>query len=184
MLTDKQQFFYELIINYYKENHEFPNINILKKITNYKSYNSIYKYLNVLEKNKYLKYDHNKKEITYLKGTINKNQLLLIPYINKNKYFQIDRCILNNKNDYYIYKVPNNNLNNLGIYKNNLVIIEKNKIDIDNKIILLKQKSYYTLYKCQKKDEFIRLTNMQKSFNIVTTKEIIGHVVVIINNSI
>ena len=184
MLTDKQQFFLDLIINYYKETHILPNINTLKKISNYKSYNSIHKYLEVLENKNYLKYDISKKEISYLKGTINKNKIFKIPFINENKYFNIDGSILNNKEDYYIYKIPNNNLKSFGINKNNLVIVEKNKIDIENKLVLIKQKNTYNLYKCEKKDEFIRLINDIKYFNLGTTNTIVGKVVIIIKSPI
>ena len=184
MLTKKQNHFYEIIINYYKKNHTLPNINTIKKITNYKSYNSLHKYLNILEKNNYLKYNHEKKEISYLKGMINNNHILKIPYIDQEKYFQIEDSLLKKDEDYYIFKVADNNLNNLGINKNNLVIIEKSKIYANNDIVLIKQKNKYHLYKCQKKDEFIRLINDIKSINIITTNILIGKVVLIIKSSI
>ena len=184
MLTDKQLFFFQLLKDYYENNNIFPNLKTIKKISKYKSYNSIYKYIKVLEDNNYLKYDYDKKEIIHLKGCIVKNTILQIPYINKDKYFKIDNSILNEKENYYIYKVLNNDLKKEGIIKNDLVIIDRNKTYINNKIILFKENNNYNLYKCVKKDEIIRLKNNQKIINLITTNNIIGKVVLLIRNTI
>ena len=184
MLTDKQLFFYQLIEDYYKKYNILPNLNILKKISHYKSYNTIYKYIAILEKNNYLKYNYSKKEITYFKGCTDNNQVYKIPYIDQDKYFQIDSNILTKNKDYFVYKVINNNLQHMGIKKNDIVIIEKNKINIYNKYVLINYKNKYSLFKCEKKDEFTRLLNDIKSINIGTTNNIIGFVVLLIRSSI
>ena len=46
MLTEKQEMFFNLILNFYKKNKQMPTIHDLMKISNFKSYASIYKYLN------------------------------------------------------------------------------------------------------------------------------------------
>ena len=184
MLTDKQIFFFQIIEEYYKKYNVLPNLNTIKKITNYKSYNSIYKYLSILEKNNLLKYDSNKKEIIYLKVSNQNNNIMKIPYLDQNNYYYIESNILNNNKNYYIYKIKDNDLKKNGIIKNDLVIIEKNNKKVDNKLVLIKYNDSYKLFKCEKKDDFIRLINDKKAIDYITNKDIIGFVIELIRSFI
>ena len=183
MLTDKQLDFFKLINDYYKKNNLYPNLKIIKKITNYKSYNTIYKYLNKLEYNNYLIFDNKSKQITYLKSSNNINNIYKIPFINKKEFINIENNNFNSKYEYIALEINNNSLKNMGIIKSDIVIIEKNKNYLNNKFVLITINDKCKILKYQKKDGFIHLINDKHIISIINNNDIIGKVVLLIRNS-
>jgi len=175
MLTKKQQIFFNSLIKYYQDKKCFPTLNEIKKITNIKYYNSLYVYLNFLEKKGYIKYDYDKKQITYLK-TILLDDNISIPFIDEFNYLRITN------QDYYSYKVKDNNLKKLGIEKNNILIIEKNTNFLNNKLVLVYLNNHYQIYKYVKENCFHKLVNDKEAIYIENTNIIIGKVKNLIKN--
>ena len=182
MLTKKQEQFFQLIKNYYKTNNILPNLNTIKKISNYKSYNTIYKYLKILESINYLKYDKDKKEITYLMGCSNK--IHTIPFINKKEFIKIEINKLDNFSNYVAFQIDDNNLKKLGIIKGDIVITQKNNTYLNNKFVLVNIKNKYKVFKYQKKDGFTHLINDKDIIPIINNNNIIGKVVLLIRDCI
>ena len=180
MLTTKQRNFFQLIEEYYKETKTLPNLNILKKLTNYKSYNTIHKYLDKLEDYNYLKYDKERKEIIYLKGY--ENNLHTIPFINKTEFIKININNSNPLNNYVALKINNNNLKNMGINRNDILIIEKSKTYLNNKFVLVNIKNKYKVFKYQKKDGFTHLINDKNIIPLINNNPIIGKVILLIRD--
>ncbi len=180
MLTDKQEFFFKLIESYYKETNILPNLNTLKKISNYKSYNTIYKYLSQLESKKYLTFDPLKREVIYLKGSCEKNNIYKIPFINKEEYIHVENRKLNPSMNYVAFKVSDNSLKSNGIIYQDILIIEKNTKYLNNKFILININEEYKVFQYRKKDGFIHLLNDRKVYPIIGLNNIIGKVILLI----
>lgn len=181
ILTNKQIIFFNFLIKFYQENKDFPSLNDIKKITSYKSYNTIYKYLYILETKKFLVYDKQKKKIIFLNTNLTYNKIKLIPFINKNKYISIDNSYLNT-NQYIAFIMPNNHLQKLGIFKNDILIIEKNTNYLNNKFVLINENNNYNVFKLIKKDGYIHLLNDKNLFFIENTSAVIGKVKLSIRN--
>ena len=182
MLTNKQQIFFNLLVNCYQELHEFPSIGFIKKRSSYKSYNTIYKYLSILEQKGYIIYNQETKKITYIKTNIIKDAYSLIPYFDETKYFYLDISKLNPHKKYFVVPVTNNDLKSLNILKNDLAIIEKTTNYLQNKVVFIKKKNINYFYKVQKKEELYQLSNDKEIFFQTNLNSIIGKVVLIIHS--
>jgi len=177
MLTEKQQLFFDFIVNCYQKTKETLTIGVLKKSSNYKSYNTIRKYLNQLEDKGYIKFDDNKKKIIYIKKYLENNSILNIPIINEDKFLTIINDLIDIKKEYLAFKVHNNKLNNYFIKNGDVLVIEKNSSKLNNKLVLVLINDKYYILKYIKKDGFIHLVNDKESFILESFDSIIGKVV-------
>ena len=171
-ITEYQQRFLELIINYYKVNKIFPTINDLKTISNYKSYNSLYKYIDSLEKKDYIKYDKKRKQITFVNYNIKSDNTFLIPFKENDNYLT-----LLNSNTYQSLMVHNNKLNSFGIKKDDILVITRDLSHLNNKFVGIYNEFGYEIYKHIKKGEFHYLINDKEELifentNIISFKVI------------
>lgn len=177
MLTKKQEIFLNLIINYYKTNESYPTTGELVKLSEYKSYDTIRKYLHILESKNYIKLDDRKKRIIYIKDNIVKDDMIKIPFINKKEYFSLSKKMLKDNKKYVAIRLPNNKLNSLFLKNGDILIIEKSKIRLDNKLVLVKIDGKYHVLKYNKKDGFIHLFSDKNYYLLKNNEPIIGKVV-------
>ncbi|MBR3661184.1 MAG: hypothetical protein IKN63_04745 [Bacilli bacterium] len=177
-ITDKQQTFLNLIINFYKVNKIFPTIKDLKDLTSFKSYNTIYKYLDALERKNYIIYDKLRKQITYINQTIKTNDIIKIPFINQDNYFNFK----NIDKDSFILEIHDNNLKSYGIYLNDQVVVKKELTHIKNKFVVIKNESVYKIYRYEKKGCFHYLVNDKEELIFENTNIIIGKVISLFRN--
>jgi len=182
MLTNKQESFLNLIKNFYLECQDFPSLNDLVNLTNYKSYNTIYKYLTILETKGYLIFDKKRKKITYLKDSFLANDFFHIPFINKKDYLKVDSKLLKNNKTYFAFNITNNSLASLFIKNKDILILEKDNKYLDGKLVLVKIDNQLKVYQYRKKDGFIHLKNDLHSLILKDNQNILGKVVLIIRN--
>ena len=175
ILTNKQEYILNLIIDYYQKWNEYPTANILKGLYKCKSYNTIYKHLITLEKKNYLILDKNKKHIINLISIIDNKKKFKIPFINIFDTLDIEK----NKNQYITYLVKNNKLNNFNINYHDILIIKKDKTYLNNKIVLIKKNNNYYIYKLIKNNNYY-LINDKETIFINNLNNIIGKVIYII----
>lgn len=183
MLTKKQQEFFNLITKYYKENKKTPTIGILKKNSNYKSYNTIYKYLAQLEKKEFIKLDKKDNKITYIKKQLENNLYTNIPIINNKTFIEVSNKHLKYNQEYVAFKLNNNKLNNYYLKTKDILIIEKNLNNLNNKFVLVLIENNYQVFKYLKKDGFIHLLNDKQCILLTTSITIIGKVIMLIRNT-
>lgn len=183
MLTKKQKEFFKLIIKCYQMEKEFPTIGILKKNCTYKSYNTIYKYLIQLEKKDFIKLDNKRKKIIYIKEYLESSPILNIPVINDNRYIEVSNKILKSNQEYLAFKLPNNRLNSYLFKCGDILIIEKNLNNLNNKFVLCLINDKYYILKYIKKDGFIHLLNDKEFFILTNTTTLIGKVVSLIRET-
>jgi len=176
MLTKKQELFLDLIIRCYKKNKDFLTIGILKDNSNYKSYNSVRKYLKILEEKGYIKLD-DKGRITYIKKYLENNPIIDIPIINENAFLTLASNLLSTEKEYIAFKLHNNKLNSYFLKNGDVLIIEKNLNNLNNKFVLVLIENEYYILKYMKKDGFVHLVNDKDFFTLKSFENIIGKVV-------
>ncbi len=182
MLTEKQEEFYNLILNSYSELNEIPSIGYLKRKSSYKSYNTIYKYIFILKKKGYIDFDDDKKKITYLKKTIINSSLIEIPILNDFRFLSVPKKSHDNK-EYLAYIIHNNRLINYHIINKDTLIFEKSTKNLNNKIVLAFIDNEYKVLKYKKEDEYIHLLNSKENYFITNNQNIIGKLVTLIRNT-
>lgn len=175
MLTKKQELFFNLIVNCYYEEKKYPNLKTLKQKSNYKSYNTIYKYINQLENKGYIK-KNAQKEIIYIKESLFNDPFLNIPIINEKQTIILPNSFFKTGKEYIGFQIHDNKLNSYCLKNGDILIIEKNKSKLNNKLVLVSIDNKYYILKCLKKDGFIHLLNDKDSFVLNSFKEIIGKV--------
>ena len=180
MLTKKQQSFFNLIIKYYKENKTFPTITNLKETGNFKSYNSVYKYLNILEEKGLIKKDKYSTKVTYIFSNIDNESVLIIPVVNDNTFYKIPKEYYSKNLDYLAYKVHDSKLKKENIERNDLLIIEKYTKKLNNKLVLVLKNNNYYIYKYNKHNNYIFLSNDKEQIIIDDNIKIIGRVITLI----
>ena len=183
MLTEKQQLFLDFIIKCYKKTKELPTIGILKTNSNYKSYNTIRKYISQLEKKGFIKLDLKREKIIYIKEHLENLPFFNIPIINDNKFIEVSSKLLKSNQEYLAFKTENNKLNSYFLKCKDIVIIEKNLNNINNKLVLVSIDSKYYILKYIKKDGFIHLFNDKDSYILSNNIIIIGKVVLLIRET-
>lgn len=183
MLSKKQEDFFNLMVNCYKETKEFPSIGMLKKRSHYKSYNSIYKYMEQLEKKDYIKFDKERKQILYMKDCLENNSVLNIPVINEKRFLTFPSYLLKENKDYIAFKLHNNKLNSYCLKNGDVLIIEKTIHNLNNKLVLACIENKYYILKYIKKDGFIHLINDKDFFVLTSFETIIGIVVSMVRSS-
>ena len=176
MLTKKQQAFWNLILSSIKELKAIPTIGYLKNKSNYKSYNTIYKYLEQLEKKGYLKVSKKKRKIIEVKSNVVTNLFQTVPILNSQKSLVIWPFYLKNK-DCLGYRVSNNNLRSFGIFRNDILIIDKASLNLSNCFVVLLENKTYNTYKCYKRNDFLQLINDKKTVTLIDKSKLIGKVI-------
>ena len=184
MLTNKQQIFLNIIIEYFNKYNYFPTLLEIKEIGLYKSYNSIYQYLNILNNKNIIEYDKNKKRITYLNKSYLKDNFIIIPFIDNKESISIDKNLLDLNKEYIAFQIKNNYLKSYNIQTNDILIIEKNLNYLNNKFILINYENKLCIYKYIKKDSFINLLNDKEILTIENNLKIIGKVSLLIRKNI
>lgn len=177
MLTEKQEMFFNLILNFYKKNKQMPTIHDLMKISNFKSYASIYKYLNYLEKKEMITYDKTNKKISFINKLLELDNIIKVPIINENKYIDLPNSFLNQNKSYIAFKIHHNKLNSFMIKARDILIIEKTTIRLNNNLVLVKLNDKLQIFKYIKKDGFIHLINDYNQEFLLKSEDIIGKVV-------
>lgn len=180
MLTKKQEEFFQIIVHYYQDKFLYPSLNDLKKLTNYKSYNTIYKYLNILETKGYIIYNKEEKKISYIKYSFYNNKILQIPIINENDYVYLYN--LKKNTNCIAFRTHNNRLNNECIKCLDILIIEKDLNNLENKLVLVLINDKYRILKYQKKDSFIYLLDDYQTYFLTSFDSIIGKVCQVIRS--
>ena len=173
-MGEKEEKVLKEIINYYKENKIMPTNRYLQKVLNYKSVNSITRYLKSLERQNYLIRNNNDKLILN-KYTSENTNLKTISIINMNNK-QLN-LIIDKRGKYIAYKIHNNYFNNIGILRNDVLIIEINKRLKPGNLGLFLIDNKYRIMKYNYKDGFYILTDNE---DILLNKiKIIGKVIMI-----
>lgn len=173
-MNEKEEKILEEIINYYKENRIMPTMRYLQKVFNFKSVNSITKYIKSLEEQNYLIRNKDNKLILNKYNNENTN-LKMITVINmNNQYLNI---ILDKNKKYVAYKIHNDYFNNIGILRNDILVIEINKRLKSNDLGLFIIDKKYQIMKYNYKDGFYLLSD--KEDILLNKVNIIGKVIMI-----
>ena len=174
-MNEKEEILLEEIVNYVKENNYMPTRRFLQKKLGFKSVNSITYYINLLIEHNYLKRNSDGKLTIDISGINYQKSLKTIKIINMN-----DASIslfLNKKKNYVAFKIHNNYFNNLGIIKNDILIIEKNKQIKKNNLGLFIIDKKYRIMKYDYKDGFYILNDNEEI--LLNRVKIIGKVIMI-----
>lgn len=157
-MTEKEEIFLKEIIKYYYDNKIMPTYRYLLKKLKYKSLNSIAQYFKVLEKKNYLiRNSEGKLVLNNITNNLNYKRIAIIN--RKNKYTAL---VLNKKKQYLAYQMTNNYFKNMGIIKNDILIIElKNKLK-NNDLGLFIIDNKYHIMKYQYKDGFYILKSNEE----------------------
>lgn len=173
-MNEKEEKILEEIINYYKENKVMPTRRYLQKVFNFKSVNSITKYIKSLEEQNYLIRNKDNK-IILNKYTNENTNLKTITIINmNNKHINL---ILDKNKKYVAYRIHNNYFNNIGILRNDILVIEINKRLKPNDLGLFIIDKEYRIMKYNYKDGFYLLSD--KEDILLNKVNIIGKVIMI-----
>ena len=163
------------IINYLKENQRIPTMRYLQRKLSYKSVNSISEYIKSLEKQNYLirstdgKIKLNKYYDKYESG------IKIIKILNTKKDYV---HLLLEKNDKYVaYKMHNSCFNNLGIYKNDILIINISKKLKNKDLGLFIIDNQYRIMQYNYKDGFYILKDYEEL--LLNKVKIIGKVIMV-----
>ncbi len=174
-MSEKEERFLNLIITYFKENKVMPTFKYLKKELGYQSNNSITQYYKSLEKKGYLKRNNLNNLVINDNSILNIN-LKRITIINqRTKTIEIS---LDKRKNYVAYKMNHDYFKKNGIFKNDILIIEKNKKIKSNSLALFKINQQYRVMKYNYKDGFYLLNDNQTI--ILHQVNIIGKVIQII----
>ncbi len=163
------------IIMYVNKNNIMPTRRYLQNKLHYKSVNSITQYLKSLIKKNYLKYNDSHKLILNDYSMIDTNIKTINILNEKNKYLNI---MLNKRKEYYAYKITNNYFQENGIFKNDLLVIEKVKILKSNNIGLFIIDNKYRIMNYNYIDGFYILKDNEEI--ILNKVNIVGKVIMII----
>ena len=173
-MNEKEEKILEEIINYYKENKVMPTRRYLQKVFNFNSVNSITKYIKSLEEQNYL--IRNKDNKVILNKYTNENtNLKTITIINmNNKHINL---ILDKNKKYAAYRIHNNYFNNIGILRNDILVIEINKRLKPSDLGLFIIDKKYRIMKYNYKDGFYLLNDNEEI--LLNKVNIIGKVIMI-----
>ncbi len=174
-MNEKENILLNLIINYFSNNITMPTRRYLQKKMGFKSVNSITQYLKSLETKNYLRRNSENKLVLDNYTLHYKDVIKNIKIINdKNKFIHM---ILDNKKNYYGYKMNNNYFNYLGICKNDILIIEEKTKLKDNEIGLFIIDSKYRVMRYLNKNGFFILKDCDEL--ILSKVKILGKVILV-----
>lgn len=160
IMNKKEEQILNEIIKYVKDNSVMPTMRYLQKKLLFKSVNSITQYIKSLEEQNYLKRNSLGKLIL---NNYNENiNIKTIKIINtRNNYIHL---ILNKSEKYIAYKLHNDYFNNIGLFRNDILIVKKtNKLKnnnlglfiIDNKYRVMKYKFIDGFYILKDNEELL-----------------------------
>ncbi len=174
-MKEKEEIILEEIINYVKKNSRMPTFRYLQKKLNYKSVNSITRYINSLLNSNYLIRNEDGKIILNNYTNNYQKNLKTIQVINmSNKYIHL---LLNKEDNYLAYKINNNYFNKNGIYKNDILIIKKNKKLKEKDLGLFIIDNNYRVMKYKYKDGFYILKDYEEL--LLNKVKILGKVIMV-----
>ena len=174
-MNKKEEIILNEIIKYYKKNMAMPSIRYLQYFFNYKSTNTIFKYLKSLETKGYLQRNSKNKVIINDCSLYKNKNLKQIRVINrKDNYVHI---FLKKKNNYIAYQVNNNNLDCLGLMKNDIIIVQLNSKMHNNDIGLFIIDNKYQIKKYNYHDGFYILSSENEI--ILNKVNLVGKVIII-----
>lgn len=173
-MKEKEEILLNEIVNYYKRNGVMPTRRFLQKTLNYKSVNSITKYFKSLEEQNYLTRNSDGK-IILNKYVIDNTNLKTINIINTTN--ETCTLIIDRNKKYVAYKIHNNYFNNIGILRNDILIIELNKTLKDDDIALFIINKQYRIMKYRYQDGFYILKDKEEI--LLNRVKIIGKVIMI-----
>ena len=174
-MNQKEEEILKEIVSYYNKNKVMPTFRYLQKRFNFKSVNSITRYIKSLEQQHYLIRNNNNNKVILSEYSGNNTNLKTINVINmNNKYINI---ILNKNKKYLAYKINNNYFNNMGILKNDILVIEINKRLKPNDLGLFIIDKKYRIMKYNYKDGFYLLSDKEEI--LLNKVNIIGKVIMI-----
>ncbi len=174
-MSEKEIELLNYITDYYNQNKIMPTRRYLQNIMNYKSVNSITQYLCKLENKKYLIRNNDNKLVLNDYTFRYKDEVKNINVINMNN--QYIPMVLNKKKNYYCYKIKHSYFSYLGIFKNDLLIIEENKKLKTNNLGLFIIDGKYRIMKYNYKNGFYILNDYEEL--ILSKVKIIGKVIIV-----
>ena len=158
-----------VIYDYYKDTNFMPSIREVKEIMHCNNHNNIYKIFRRLEEDGILIHNRNKRKWCLAKT---KDETIKVPVINEESYIYVD----NNKDNYAVYKMDNNNLRNDNIMKNDYLIIKRTKELKNYDIGLFKYNNEYHIMKYILLDGFYMLSDNKRK-EVLSKVKIIGKVI-------
>lgn len=171
----KEEIILNEIIKYTYENHTMPTRRYLQKKCNYKSVNSITRYIKILEEENYLIRNKDNKIILNDFSIFYNCGLKTIDIINSNN--KTINLLLDKNDKYLAYKIHNNFFHEIGIFRNDILIIKKKKWLRDNEIGLFIIDNKYRIMKYSCKDGFYILKDKEEI--LLNNVKIIGKVIMI-----
>ena len=172
-MNKKEEELLQEIVNYVNENNYMPTRRYLQIKLGYKSVNSITYYINRLIKQNYLKKNTDGKIVIDKSGINYQKELKTIRVINTRKTYI--RLFLNKSHKYVAYKIHNEYFNNIGILRNDILIVQKNrKLYVDDIALFIIDKKYRVM-KYNYKDGFYLLTDNEEI--LLNKVKIIGKVI-------
>ena len=172
-MNKKEEEILKKIIEYNQKNNSMPSIRYLQKTFNYKSATSIARYIKSLENQKYLTRNNFNKLILNNYSII--NDIKHIKIINANN--KVISIILEKSEKYIAYKIHNNYFNNIGILRNDILIIKIKKELNKNDLGLFIIDNKYRIMKYDYKDGFYILKDNEEM--LLNKVKIVGKVIMI-----
>ena len=105
---------------------------------------------------------------------------MALGFINENDYVYLYN--LKKNTNYIAFRTHNNRLNNECIKCLDILIIEKDLNNLENKLVLVLINDKYRILKYQKKDSFIYLLDDYQTYFLTSFDSIIGKVCQVIRN--
>ena len=158
-MSEKEEKVFKEIINYYQENKTMPTRRFLQKKLNFKSINSITRYIKSLEEQNYLIRNQYGRIIINSYNYDNVN-IKTINVINTAK--ELCNILIDKNKKYIAYKFHNDCFKNIGILRNDILIIEVNKKLKENDIGLFIIDGKYRIMKYNYKDGFYILKDNEE----------------------
>ena len=171
IMNKKEEQILNEIIKYVRDNSIMPTMRYLQKKLLFKSVNSITQYIKSLEKQNYLKRNTLGKLIL---NNYNENtNIKVIKIINtRNDYIHL---LLNKNEKYFAYKLHNEFFNNIGLFRNDILIIKKTNKLKNNNLGLFIIDNKYRVMKYKFKDGFYILKDTEEL--LLNKVKILGKVI-------
>ncbi len=158
-----------VINNYYKETNFMPSIREVQNIIHSNYHNSVYKIFKQLENDGILIHNKNKRKWCLAEKN---SETIKIKVLNEDHYIYID----NNKDNYAVYKMDNNNFKDVNILKNDYLIIKRTKSLNNYDLGLFKYNDEYHIMSYLFLDGFYMLSD-NKNKEVLNKIQIIGKVI-------
>lgn len=165
-----------VINNYYKETNFMPSIREVQRIIKSNYHNNVYKIFKQLEEDGILIHNKNKRKWCLASKT---NETIKVKVLNEEHYIYID----NDKDNYIVYKMDNNNFKDVNILKNDYLIIKRTKNLNNYDIGLFKYNDEYHIMNYLFLDGFYMLSD-NKNKEVLHKIKIMGKVIGLQRNQI